>query len=394
MALCPPTIINVWLGSVSESLVQAGHGRCESFWVQPPRAGKSFVSAGREECGGSCIRAFRRDVGKVRVWALVNLLEVVWTMSLWFRALSLALTTLGWLIAFGTGMRKQARSSSVPFMWAVLRGWTWGRGIALQESARLRQVWRVVAQGSPCQTQVGDPSALLILGYIPSAFSFIQSVSAPIILGNGLMIVLGSIFYYRYKNIGYVFVDLIIFTDNSMVLYRGDETLGKEMMLYVFFFLVFFLNFTSWEARNAQKLWANKNICCIYSRIQISAGMKFNVKKFVLQYEVKWSLWCLVRERWNTAQSVASFQSVLHMLKVLQTRPWGWWKILSDIMLNHPPCSSFLMWPVFFLPFFSCCLPPLLCPLFVTFHTFKNLVTHSKPWEKKKPNTGWKASEG
>lgn len=45
--------------------------------MQPPREGKSFVSAGREEYGGSCIRAFRRDVGKVRVWALVNSLEVV-----------------------------------------------------------------------------------------------------------------------------------------------------------------------------------------------------------------------------------------------------------------------------------------------------------------------------
>lgn len=219
---------------------------------------------------------------------------------------------LAQVCASGTGMRKQARSSSLPFMWGMLGGWTWRRGIALQESA----------QGSPCQTQVGDPSALLILGYIPSAFSFIQSVSAPIVLGNGLMIVLESIFYYRYKNRGYVFVDLIIFTDNSMVLYKGDKTLGKEMMmLHVFFLLGFFLNFTSWEARNARKLWANKNICCIYSRIQISAGMKFNVKKFVLQYEVKWSLWCLVRECWNTTQTVASFQSVLHMLKVLQTRP-------------------------------------------------------------------------
>lgn len=38
---------------------------------------------------------------------------------------------------------------------------------------------------------------------------------------------MASIGYYRYKNIGYVFVDLIIFTDNSMLLYKVDETLGK-----------------------------------------------------------------------------------------------------------------------------------------------------------------------
>lgn len=45
--------------------------------------------------------------------------------------------------------------------------------------------------------------------------------------------------------------------------------------------------------------------------------------------------------------------------------------------------AFFLCGLVFFLPFFSCCLPPLPCLFFVTIHTFKNLVTHSKPWEKK-----------
>lgn len=102
-----------------------------------------------------------------------------------------------------------------------------------------------MAQGCPCQTQVDVPSALLILGCIPSATSFIQSVSASIILGNGLRILLESIGYYKYKNIGCVFVDLIIFTDDSMVLYKGDETLGKQMMLYVFLCLFgFFFSLT------------------------------------------------------------------------------------------------------------------------------------------------------
>ena len=121
MALCPPTIVNVWLGSVLESLVQAACGRCESFWAQPYREEKrSFVSAGGEEYGGSCIHPFRRTLRKVRVWALVSLLEVVWTKSLWAKALPLALTTPGGLIAFGTSMRRQPRSSSVPFMCGVV----------------------------------------------------------------------------------------------------------------------------------------------------------------------------------------------------------------------------------------------------------------------------------
>lgn len=44
----PSTIINIWLGSVLESLVLAGCRRCEYFYVQPPREEKrSFVSAGK-----------------------------------------------------------------------------------------------------------------------------------------------------------------------------------------------------------------------------------------------------------------------------------------------------------------------------------------------------------
>lgn len=126
IALCPPTVIKVWLGSVSESLIQAGCGRCESFWAQPPREGRrSFVSAGREKYGGSCIHPFRTSVGKVGVRALVNLPKVVWTVSLWSKAPPLALTTLGMLIFFGTSMRKQPRSSSVPFMCGMPGSWTW-----------------------------------------------------------------------------------------------------------------------------------------------------------------------------------------------------------------------------------------------------------------------------
>lgn len=44
---------------------------------------------------------------------------------------------------------------------------------------------------------------------------------------------------------------------------------------------------------------------------------------------------------------------------------------------------SYVAW-FFSFPFFPAASPSLPCPLFVTFHTFKNLVTHSKPWEKKK----------
>lgn len=85
VALCPSAIINIWLGSISENLVQVGYSRSET-WAQPPREGKkSFVSAGREEHAGSCIH----PVGE-ECWNGESL-ETCWRlykpMFLWSKAL-------------------------------------------------------------------------------------------------------------------------------------------------------------------------------------------------------------------------------------------------------------------------------------------------------------------
>lgn len=92
-----------------------------SLWLKLPREGKrSFVSARRENLHAVApapIHPLGRGVEKARVWA------VLWTTSLWPKALPLVLPTLGGLTALSMGVQEQPQSSCTPLHVAC-----WGIG--------------------------------------------------------------------------------------------------------------------------------------------------------------------------------------------------------------------------------------------------------------------------
>ena len=145
------------------------------------------------------------------------------------------------------------------------------------------------------------------------------------------------------------------------------------------FFVFFFFNFTSREARNYRQMRIS-DVFIPEWRFQLGQNLMWK-REFVLQYEVKWSLWCLVQECCNTAQNAILLVCASYTQSIAD-KSTG---MMENVVWNHIETSNFqlLLHVDCFLsfPFFLCC-PP--CPLFVTFHTFKNLVIHSKPWGKKK----------